>query len=97
MNYLQVMESFDEAQRSLVLAFIWGRSRLPRVAEEYQSKMKITSLSRSGREPDQLFPISHTCFFHLELPRYSSFAVMQQRLLYASTECTVVDGDGSLQ
>ena len=35
------------------------------------------------------------CFFALELPRYSSKAVMRAKLLYAIRECVSIDGDAT--
>lgn len=44
-------------------------------------------------EPDQYFPVAHTCFNDLELPRYSSFEVMKQRIVWAIENTTAIDGD----
>lgn len=35
------MSELDEEQRSLIIAFCYGRSRLPTVANEYEMKFKI--------------------------------------------------------
>ncbi|CAF1141610.1 unnamed protein product [Rotaria sordida] len=37
---------------------------------------------------------SHTCFFTLDLPEYSTTDIMYERLNYAITNCTSIDGDG---
>ena len=42
---------------------------------------------------DGMLPVSHTCFFSLELPRYSSLELMKTRLRYAIHNCTAIDGD----
>jgi len=34
-------------------------------------------------EGDELLPLAHTCFFQLELPPYSTDAIMKERLLVA--------------
>jgi hypothetical protein len=39
------------------------------------------------------FQLSHTCFFELELPEYSSFDVLRQKIVYAITECEAIDTD----
>ena len=50
--------------------FAWGRSRLPLSAEQFNQPFKIQAFAR---EPaDAYLPVAHTCFFSLELPRYSS-------------------------
>ena len=43
--------------------------------------------------PDGHFPVSHTCFFSLEWPRYSSVEVARAKLLYAIANCTDMDMD----
>ncbi|CAF4210459.1 unnamed protein product, partial [Rotaria sordida] len=37
---------------------------------------------------------SHTCFFTLDLPEYSTTDIMYERLNYAFTNCPSIDGDG---
>ena len=39
------------------------------------------------------FPISHTCFFRIDLPEYSSAEVLKKRLLYAIEYCGDIDAD----
>ena len=43
--------------------------------------------------PDISLPVSHTCFFTLDLPEYSSFEIMYKKLLYAIKFCGEIDGD----
>lgn len=40
---------------------------------------------------------AHTCFFSVELPRYSSEAVMRERLLYACAEGVAIDADWAVR
>jgi hypothetical protein len=37
---------------------------------------------------------SHTCYFILDLPAYSTAEIMYERLNYAITSCPSIDGDG---
>ena len=95
-NYIlllwQVLESFTSEQRSKFLSFIWGRNRLPATEEEWGDQcMKVHTLETSN--PDGHFPVSHTCFFSMEWPRYSSVEVARAKLLYAIVECTDMDMD----
>lgn len=39
---------------------------------------------------------SHTCFFTIDLPAYSSTDVMYDRLNYAISCCLSIDGDGTV-
>lgn len=44
---------------------------------------------------DIVLPAAHTCFFQLELPRYTNLTVMRDKILYAITSCIEVDTDGN--
>ena len=39
---------------------------------------------------------SHTCSFTLDLPVYSTAEIMFERLNYAISTCTNIDGDGTI-
>jgi len=78
----QVLTAFTSVQRSQFLTFIWGRNRLPMTEEEWGEQcMKIHTLENEN--PDGHFPVSHTCFFSMEWPRYSNFEVARAKLMYA--------------
>ena len=88
-------ERFDDAQRAQFIQFVWGRSRLPLRARDFEKPFRINRLAESEREPDKYLPVAHTCFFSLDLPRYSSVDIMAERLLYAMTEGTAIDADNT--
>jgi hypothetical protein len=90
-DFWAVLESFDSNERSLYLRFTWGRSRLPTSEDGFTHPMKIQRLERQF--PDKVLPLSHTCFFSIELPSYSSRKVMREKLLYAITHCKAIDTD----
>ena len=46
-----------------------------------------------SNNPDQYLPVSHTCFFQLELPKYSRLAILRSKLLFAIRNCASIDGD----
>ena len=77
-RFWKVMEGLDNKDRSQFLRFAWGRSRLPKTSN-WPRPFKLT-YSKAG---DELLPVSHTCFFQLELPQYSTDAIMKERLLVA--------------
>jgi len=90
----QVLEAFTPEQRSKFLTFIWGRNRLPQTEEEWGDQcMKIHTLE--SQPADGYFPVSHTCFFSMEWPRYTSFEVAREKLLYAVVNCTDMDMDAT--
>jgi len=82
---------FTHKQRRNFIRFVWGQSRLPTKSEDFREKFGI--LSCHGRDNDQVLPVSHTCFFTLELPKYSSAEIMKKKLLYAIDNCTAIDTD----
>jgi E3 ubiquitin-protein ligase HERC2 len=86
-----VLEGFDHAERAMFLKFTWGRSRLPLKASDFPQKFKISNFNQSPA--DQYYPVSHTCFFQLELPRYSNLEIARARIKYAIYNCTAIDGD----
>lgn len=90
----QALEVFTAEERQLFLRFVWGRSRLPLSSEDFDQKFVVMTCSRNT---DHTLPISHTCFFQLELPRYTNFEVLKKKLLYAITECRAIDADHAAQ
>lgn len=38
---------------------------------------------------------SHTCVFSIDLPEYSTKEIMYDKLIYAITNCSSIDGDGT--
>ncbi|CAF1166405.1 unnamed protein product, partial [Didymodactylos carnosus] len=93
-------EKFDAEQKKLFLVFVWGRSTLPNRAEDFQSSFTIDKLTTVDNV-DQALPVhvfvsvvvSHTCFFTLDLPPYSTTEIMYERLNYAITHCSGIDAD----
>ena len=43
--------------------------------------------------PDISLPLSHTCFFTLDIPSYSSYDILFNKLLYAIKFCGEIDND----
>ena len=88
------LEAFTPEQRRLFLKFIWGRNRLPFTEEDWgQQRMKIHTLEKPT--PDQYFPVAHTCFFSIELPKYTSREVCYSKLLWAVNNCSAIDADNT--
>ena len=87
----QALRDFSHDERSMFLRFVWGRSRLPLTEADFSQQFKICVFDRSPA--DMHLPASHTCFFTLDLPAYSSLAITKKKLLYAVLNCQEVDGD----
>jgi E3 ubiquitin-protein ligase HERC2 len=86
-----VLEDFTDEERSMFLRFCWGRSRLPLTAAAFPQRFKLQSFGRSPA--DNYLPVSHTCFFSLELPAYSTIEIMREKITYAIYNCQAIDGD----
>ncbi|CAG9334942.1 unnamed protein product [Blepharisma stoltei] len=91
-NLWEVLTEMSPKERTLFLKFVWGRSKLPSGRD--WRHMTITRYNPSGNV-DNYMPISHTCFFTMDLPPYTTKEVMKTKLLYAITHCTDIDLDGS--
>lgn len=86
--FWKVVSDMSNDDLAALLAFTWGRTRLP---VEHSGDHLILQLLE-GRGDDYL-PQAHTCFFTLDLPEYSSEAVMRAKLLYAIYGCAAIDND----
>ncbi|KAE9052126.1 hypothetical protein PR001_g805 [Phytophthora rubi] len=108
-RFWRVLESLESEDKRAFLRFVWARSRLPLGSAQFHQKFKIQALASSGSGDggssagaattatggwmDSQMPKSHTCFFALQLPRYSSDEICRERLLYAVRNCVEMDGD----
>lgn len=90
-NFWSILEEFSQIERSNYLKFVWGRARLPITNDGFTHPMKIQKFNK--KNPDKYLPLSHTCFFSIELPPYSSKKVMKEKLSYAITHCKAIDID----
>ncbi|KAG5467679.1 hypothetical protein CUR178_01326 [Leishmania enriettii] len=82
--FLSVLEGMTDEDRTLLLRFTTGQSRLP-----LKTKIKVTHTGSKDT-----LPTSSTCFFALRLPSYSSAEKMKERILYAVRQCKAIDADG---
>lgn len=89
--FWQALGDFSQEERSMFLRFVWGRARLPLSEADFTQRFKIANFRRSPA--DSFLPASHTCFFTLDLPTYSSVEIMSKRIRYAIYNCQEVDGD----
>jgi hypothetical protein len=77
--FWEAFELMPNADRRRLVSFAYGRSRLPRTAAELPHKFKLSLLTASGRA-DMYLPKSHACFFHIELPPYTSLQQCREKL-----------------
>jgi hypothetical protein len=75
-----------EQDRLKFIKFCWGQERLPVNSEEFERNnirfMIKPSMNDSG-PADKLLPRADTCFFNIELPDYSTEAIMRERIMLA--------------
>ena len=76
-RFWKVMHSLSEEDRSGFIRFAWGRSRLPPAASWTQN-FRVTRMASAS-----CLPVSHTCFFQVELPQYPTEEKMRHGLLTA--------------
>jgi E3 ubiquitin-protein ligase HERC2 len=88
--FWEMLTEFSHAQRQLFLRFVWGQSRLPASQAQFTQKFEIMAAANNS---DTALPVSHTCFFSLELPRYSSLTIMREKFIYAIHNCRSIDTD----
>ncbi|KAF8248295.1 HECT-domain-containing protein [Wilcoxina mikolae CBS 423.85] len=86
-NFWKCVRSWDGEQKSRLLQFTTGTSRIPvngfKDLQGSDGPRRFT-IEKAG-EPGQL-PKSHTCFNRLDLPPYKSFDVLQSKLSLAVEE-----------
>ena len=82
------------------IKFVWGRSRLPKdekgFGDQKHEIMKNYDADFNGNNAH--LPISHTCFFQLELPPYDNYSILTNKMLYAIRNSVLItDSDGNYQ
>mmetsp|Transcript_42356 Transcript_42356/g.49358 ORF Transcript_42356/g.49358 Transcript_42356/m.49358 type:complete len:89 (+) Transcript_42356:4033-4299(+) len=79
----------------MYLKFVWGRSRLP-PPDSPGIQNHTIYLMYAGQYTDHnaVLPQAHTCFFQLDLPRYTTDAACRSKILYAIESCGEIDTDG---
>ncbi|KAI7402356.1 putative E3 ubiquitin-protein ligase, partial [Hortaea werneckii] len=86
-NFWQCIRSWDSEQKSRLLQFATGTSRIPvngfKDLQGSDGPRRFT-IEKSGEEGQ--LPKAHTCFNRLDMPPYKSFDALQQKLLWAVEE-----------
>lgn len=85
------MNKFTNEEKILYLKFVWGRSRLPLTNDGFERKHTITRFYSD--HTDISLPLSHTCFFTIDIPAYSSAEILYNKILYAIKFCNEIDND----
>jgi len=91
--FWNVLESMTEEEKQKYLKFVWGRQRLPSDCSQLRNKHTFYFESHKG---DASLPVSHTCFFQIDIPNYTTEAIFKKRLTTAMEFCGEIDGDWSV-
>lgn len=86
----EVLEEFNNSERAEFLQFCTGSSKVPvegfKALRGPNGTQKFQVEKCQAANPNERLPISHTCFFQLVLPEYSSKEILRERVLKAITE-----------
>lgn len=82
-RFFEVISSFDDEDLKKLLKFITGTSVVPVEGFEYFDKLGGKINIKFTDSSKQSFPISHTCYNQIELPRYESYWMLKEKLLTA--------------
>jgi hypothetical protein len=91
-RFWRVLAAMTAEEQSSVLKFVYARARLPASDAAFNAQFTLYRLPRSA--PDATLPQAHSCTFQLDLPEYSSDAVMRRQLLAAASMSALYDLDG---
>ena len=78
----EILEEFDQTQRAFFWHFISGSMKVP-IGGYKTNPVKFIKLSYHD---DEWLPTTHACFFHLEIPAYSTKVKTREKLLMAIFE-----------
>ena len=91
-RFWRTLEGFTQEERSMYLKFVWGRSRLPPPGTDGLQNHEIYLFYQSEySDHNKVLPQSHTCFFKLDLPRYTTDAACREKILYAIYACGEIE------
>ena len=93
----EVLQELSDIEKLRFVKFCWGQERLPANDEEFertQTRFMVKPSTLPADIHDKALPKADTCFFNLELPKYSTKAILKQKLLLAiNTDCDSINAD----
>lgn len=84
--FWEIMKELPEVDRLKIIRFCWGQERLPINSEEFERnniRFMIKPMINNEKNQDQALPKADTCFFNIELPDYSTKAIMREKVMLA--------------
>ena len=84
--FWEVLNELSKDDQMKFIKFCWGQERLPANDEEYERKnvrFMIKESLKKRQNENQALPKADTCFFNVELPKYTTKDALRQKLLTA--------------
>eukprot|EP01083_Nonionella_stella_P229232 811606_1 len=86
--FWEVLYEFSEENKTKFIRFAWAQERLPSDDDEFilthtRLMIKPSSVATKTTNQNLLLPKADTCFFNLELPKYSTKKILRDKLLLA--------------
>ena len=89
-DFWECLEKMSNENKCKYLKFVWGRTTLP---DPNINRFTHIIAKITFDQPDKRLPTSSTCYFTLNLPEYSSYEVLEKKLLYVINNCEEIDMD----
>eukprot|EP01084_Bolivina_argentea_P071136 129372_1 len=87
--FWQCVKEMDKEERALLLQFITGTSKVPIGGFKQLPGMDgIQRLQIHSCDQIDNLPSAHTCFNQLDLPKYSSYQILKEKIMLAIRECS---------
>ena len=76
--FWELLRSFNDEQKSALLEFITGASRIP-----LDGLDPVLTITKASDRSESSLPLSHTCFNQIVLPVYKTLQIMREKTVYA--------------
>ena len=95
--FWKFLESCTLEEQYLYLKFSWGRTRLPKDDSGFmEDKHTLCKMEIKEDEVNKKLPMSHTCFFTVDIPPYTSYEILKEKLMYAMRNSLIITDSDSV-
>lgn len=91
-DFWNVLSEFNDTEINNFMNFAWAKTRISSNGIDFDFVIRRRYVS-AEENPDDYLPTSHTCFYSLDLPYYTTKEIMKNKLKYAIFEALTLDGD----
>ena len=79
------------------MQFPWGTTRLPKDDSGFiEDKHTLCKMEINEDEVNKKLPMSHTCFFTVDFPPYTSYEILKEKLMYAMRNSLIITDSDSV-